>query len=127
MKAVCLMVAMIAIGSAGCGRKTVPLQSSGRPVAEWLKDVSSPDPKLRKKAVQSLGHVGTADPAAMPAVIGALKDRDATVREAAVLALLVIGPSAREAIPALVEVRDKDTVPKVRQEAGKAIDRIQGQ
>jgi HEAT repeat protein len=127
MKVVWMLVVVFAIATAGCSRKTAPLQSSGRPVAEWLADLSSSDPKVRKKAVQSLGHVGTADPAALPAVIGALKDREATVREAAVLALLVVGPSARDAIPALMEVRDKDAVPKVRQEAGKAIERIQGQ
>jgi HEAT repeat protein len=121
-----LVVAVIVFGAAGCSRKTAPVVSSGRAVADWVADLSSPDAKIRKKAVQSLGHVGTADPSALPAVIGALRDKDASVREAAVLAVLVNGPAARDAIPALTEIRDKDPVPSLRKEAAKAIERIQG-
>ena len=73
-----------------------------------------------------LGHIGAADKAAVPALVGALKDKDAGVREAAVLALLAIGPPAAEAAPALAEVRDRDPVAKVRQGAGKAVDRVRG-
>jgi HEAT repeat protein len=111
----------------GCTRKSEPLKSSGRTVPEWVADLQSPNAKVRKKAVQSLGHVGTADPHALPAVIDSLKDKDPSVREAAVLAMLVIGPSARDAIPALTDIRDKDPVSNLRKEAAKAIVRIQGQ
>jgi HEAT repeat protein len=109
---------------AGCAKKE-PLLSHGQPVSHWLQAVHDPDPKTRKKAVVALGHVGSADPAAIPAVIEAVKDPDASVRSEAVLALLNLGPDAKEAVPALTEAQsDKDA--KVREYAGKALERIQG-
>jgi len=120
------LIVVLTLASAGCARKSGPVTAGGRPAAEWAGDLASPDPAVRKKAARELGHIGAADKAAVPALVGALKDRDAGVREAAVLALLAIGPPAAEAAPALTEVRDRDPVPKVRQEAGKAVDRVRG-
>jgi HEAT repeat protein len=55
----------------------------------------------------------------------AVKDRDATVRSKAFLALLNIGPEAKDALPVLNDaLKDKD--PMVRSYAGKAVQRIQG-
>jgi HEAT repeat protein len=120
------LLVMLVIGCiAGCSRKAAPVVSSGRSVADWIADLSNPDAKVRKKAVQSLGHVGTTDRAALPAVIGALKDKDPSVREAAILAVLVNGSAARDAVPTLNEIRDSDPVPNLRKEATKAIERIQ--
>jgi HEAT repeat protein len=108
--------------ASGCGR-TEPLTSHGRPVSYWLEQLHDRDAKARRKAVVALGHVGAADPAAIPAVIGAVRDQDAGVRREAVVALLNAG--AREAIPALTEARhDRD--PQVRAYAAKALERIQG-
>jgi HEAT repeat protein len=117
---------VVAVGLAGCARKSGPVTAGGRPAVEWAADLGSADPLVRKKAVRELGHIGAADKTAVPALVGALKDKDAGVREAAVLALLAIGPPAAEAGPALTEVRDRDPVPKVRQEAGKAVERVGG-
>jgi HEAT repeat protein len=114
----------LAVLIAGCGKKE-PLLSHGRPVSHWLQALHDPDPKTRKKAVVALGHVGTADPAAIPAVIEAVKDADPTVRAEAVLALLNLGPAAKDAVPALTEAQN-DADPKVRGYAGKALERIQG-
>jgi HEAT repeat protein len=109
---------------AGCAKKE-PLLSHGQPVSHWLQALHDPDPKTRKKAIVALGHVGTADPAAIPAVIDAIKDSDPTVRAEAVLALLNLGPDAKEAVPALTEAQsDKDA--KVREYAAKALERVQG-
>lgn len=120
------LIVVLALGLAGCARKTGPVTAAGRPAAEWAADLGSADAAVRKKAARELGHIGAADKAAVPALVGALKDKDAGVREAAVLALLAIGRPAAEAAPALTELRDRDPVPKVRQEAGKAVERIQG-
>jgi HEAT repeat protein len=90
-----------------------------------LEELSKPDARALKKAVLALGHVGTADPAAIPALIGAVKDRDATVRSQAILALLNIGPDAKDALPVLNDVV-KDTDPMVRSYAAKPVQRIQG-
>ena len=67
--------------------------------------------------------MGPADPAAIPALIEAVKDRDAKVRGEAILALLRIGPEAKEAIPTLAEAQ-KDKDPQVRSYAAKALAKI---
>jgi HEAT repeat protein len=126
MRSAWLLVVLTVALASGCARKSGPVTAGGRPAAEWAANLTSSDPAVRKKAARELGHIGAADKAAVPALVGALKDKDAGVREAAVLALLAIGPPAVDAAPALTEVRDRDPNPKVRQEAGKAVDRIRG-
>ncbi|HLW66010.1 MAG TPA: HEAT repeat domain-containing protein [Gemmataceae bacterium] len=109
--------------SGACNHKTQPLQSHDHPVTYWLQELKSQDPKARKKAVTALGHVGKADPAAIPALIDALHDGDAGVRDASVLALLNLGSDAKEARPALTEAtNDKDAT--VRDHAAKALEKI---
>jgi HEAT repeat protein len=108
---------------AGCGQAP-PLLAHGKPVSHWLEVLRHPDANDRRRAVVVLGNVGAADPAVLPALAGAVKDRDAGVRGAAVLALLKMGPAAREAAPALREAeRDRD--PRVRQYAARALQRIE--
>src|SRR5262245_29452896 len=109
----------------GCGVSQEPTTAHGKPVAYWLAELKQPDPKSRKKAVVALGHVATADPAAIPALITAVKDRDASVRNQAVTALLNIGPPARDAVPALTDAQS-DGDAEVRTLAAKALARIQG-
>ena len=71
----------------GCGKEQ-PTLSGGKPVGHWVRTLQDPIPKMRKQAAFKLGNVGTSDPVALPALIGALKDRDAGVRREAVLAAL---------------------------------------
>jgi HEAT repeat protein len=115
---------LFAMVGTGCGQKD-PLLAHGKPVDHWLHEIKSAELKARKKAVIALGHVGTADPRAIPALIAAVKDRDATIRKEAVLALLNIGPPAKDALAALREA-EKDQDATVRWSASKAIARIQG-
>ncbi len=121
-----LMAVPAGLLAAGCGKSEPPLTAGGKPVAYWLDELKKPDPKARRKAVRELGHVGTADPAAIPAVVGAVKDRDAAVRREAVLALLNLGPVAKDAAPALSEAAAKDPDPTVRKDAAKALERVTG-
>ncbi|HEY1860092.1 MAG TPA: HEAT repeat domain-containing protein [Gemmataceae bacterium] len=114
----------LAVLAAGCAKKE-PLLSHGQLVSHWLEVLNDPNPQNRKKAVTALGHVGSADPEAIPAVISAVKDPDATVRAEAVLALLNLGPAAKEAVPTLEEARS-DRDPKVREYAAKTLERVQG-
>jgi len=115
---------LLGLLAAGCGQPQGSLQSHGKPVAHWLEELKKPDAKARKKAVTALAHVGKADPAALPAVIAAVKDADPSVRDAAVLALLNPGPAARDAVPALTEAKE-DPDATVRTHAARALEVIQ--
>jgi HEAT repeat protein len=118
-------VFLIGIVALGCSRRDQPIMAHDKPVDHWLSEITSADPKARKKAVTALGHVGPRHSEAVPAVIVALKDRDVSVRNEAVLALLHVGPDARDAIPALNEaLQDNDAT--VRKNAAKAVERING-
>jgi HEAT repeat protein len=77
------------------------------------------------KSAEILGNVGAADPAVLPALVGAMKDRDPDVRAQAALSLLKLGPAARDAEPALVEAcQDRDA--RVREYAMKALAKVRG-
>src|SRR5262245_36523373 len=83
----------------GCGKQTVELKSvHGQSVEHWINELKRPEPKARKAAVAALQSAATADPAAIPAIVGELGDSDAKVRDAAAIALLNIGPPARDAV-----------------------------
>ena len=115
----------LAVLASGCGQ-TQPTLAGGKPVSHWLQALQDPDPKVRKTAVSKLGNVGTADPAALPAVIGSLKDPDAGVRCAAILALVRSGPASEEAIPTLTEMQRNDRDAQVRSYAAQALEKLQG-
>jgi HEAT repeat protein len=118
----CGLVGMLT-ALAGCGGAT-PTMAGGKPVAHWVEQMRSPDARARKRAVEKLGNVGPADPAALPAVLAALKDVDAAVRGAAVLALMKFGPEARQAADTLAELRQRDRSPQVRDYAARALKKI---
>src|SRR5438552_8584255 len=86
-----LVFALIVIG---CG-KAPTTTVHGKTLDYWVAALSDPDAKTRRKAAEMLGNVGAIDTTIVPALIGALKDRDARVRDEAVLSLLKIGPAAK--------------------------------
>jgi HEAT repeat protein len=109
----------------GCGQKPTTL-SGGKPVSHWVEVLkTSPSAKARKEAAFKLGNVGPAESAALPALVGALKDADAAVRREAILAVVKFSPQAREAVPALTELRPLDRDPVVREYARKALEKLQ--
>jgi HEAT repeat protein len=110
--------------TAGCG-PAPPTLAHGKPVSHWVEVLRHPDARQRRKAVQVLGNVGTTDPAALPALTGAVRDPDPGVRGEAVLALLKMGPAARDAAPVL-RAAEKDRDPRVRAKVAKALERIEG-
>jgi HEAT repeat protein len=122
-----LALLLAAVLMVGCGRDTGPkeLYFSGETVGHWLSAAKSPDPKVRKKAVDVLGNVGPADPAAIPALANAVRDKDPAVRTAAILALSKIGKPAAAALPALRDAT-KDVNPTVRAHAATAVGRVGG-
>ena len=118
------LACLIMIVAMGCGKKQTQLQSvHGQSVDHWIAELKRPEPKARKSAVAALQSVGAVDPAAVPAIVSALSDRDAKVRDAAATALLNIGPPAKDAVDALNKARsDKDAT--VRSHAEAAMRRI---
>ena len=87
--------------------------------------LADPDARVRQTAAQKLGNVGPSDPAAFPALLASLQDGDADVRCTSILALLKFGPKARDAVPALAEIRERDPDARVRDHAAKALARIE--
>jgi HEAT repeat protein len=91
---------------------------------KWAEALRAPDVALRKKAAFTLGNIGPTDPAVLPALMGALKDADAGVRREVILALVKCGPAAREAVPALEQMRQNDRDAQVRDYAGRALEKL---
>ena len=88
-----------------------------RRLIDGLKD---PDPEVRQNLGAALAKVGT--PAVEP-LIAALKDSLSERRSGAAYALALIGPTARAALPALLDtLEDKDV--EVRRQASYAISRL---
>jgi HEAT repeat protein len=118
-------VALLAVVVSGCARAE-PTLSGGKPVDHWIKALTEPDAKVRKTAAFKLGNAGPVDAAVFPALVAGLKDSDPAVRCEVILALLKFGPVAKEAIPALTDLRQQDEEPKVRDYAAKALVKIEG-
>ena len=111
--------------TAGCG-PAAPTLAGGKPVSHWVSALGDADPKKREEALEKLGNVGPADPAAYPALIGSLKDPSARVRGVAILGIVKGGASAKAAVPALQDLKDHDPDPAVREYAAKALKNIVG-
>ncbi len=111
--------------AAGCGPAT-PTLSGGKPVSHWVQTLNDADPKKREEAVEKLGNVGPADPAAYPALAGALKDPSPRVRGAAILGLARGGSAAKAAEPALQDLKEHDPDAGVRDYAARALKTLHG-
>ena len=126
-----LVAAWLGIASlslVGCAKSPELKTASGKPVEFWVEALKAPntDAKQRLKAVKTLSNVGPAHPQAIPALIEALEQPDATLRGEVVLALFKIGPAAKGALPALERLSQSDKDEKVRDYAKKMIAVING-
>ncbi len=116
----------VPLGCGGQPDKPENFTVSGKPIDYWVDLLKQPksSAKDRAQAVKALGNVGDADPKAIPAVIGALDDKDARVRAEAVLALGKSGPQAGGALPKLKELT-QDPDPRVRDYAVKILPQVE--
>ncbi len=125
MKAGRILIAIFAVTAiSGCGHKAGPALSGGKPPNYWVKNVSSPDKKLRKEAVEKLGNLGVANGDVLPALTGALHDVDPQIRGEAVLALAKLGREAKRAIPDLEALSQRDSDAKVRGYAARTLEKL---
>jgi HEAT repeat protein len=117
MKRIFFLILLVLLS--GCSRAQPTMAGS-----KWAEALHAPDARVRKKAAFTLGNIGPSDKMVLPALIGGLKDADAAVRREAILGLLKYGPGAREAIPELTEVQEKDRDTNVRAYAARALDKL---
>ncbi len=120
-----LTLVIFALALSGCTKKTGPILAGGKPVNDWVRTLSDPDARLRKKAAEKLGNVGASDPAVVPALCEALKDQDADVRCEVVLALAKSGSGGKEAVEPLKVIGRQDRDAKVRAYAAKALEKLE--
>jgi HEAT repeat protein len=116
-------LALLACLLFGCS-KHQPTLSGGKPISYWITSAASGDQKLRREAVAKLGNAGSADPGVVPALVTALHDADPQVRVGAIIALLKIGPQAKQAAGDLDVLARSDRDAKIRAYATRALEKL---
>jgi HEAT repeat protein len=107
-----LLVFGLALVVVGCQPEKV---HKGKRVSLWIEELKEGAwPSDRWRAALAVGEIGPEARAAIPHLIAALRDNDATVRWAAARALGRFGPQARKATGALVKLATSDPHAAVR-------------
>lgn len=98
------------------GRSEAGKAEDAKKYAEQLK--TSKDPKKRAEALEELGKLAQVLKSlvapAVPDIVAALKDKDATVRAKAAVAYGRTDPDPKEAVPVLVKMLKEDKSEEVR-------------
>jgi HEAT repeat protein len=101
--------------------------SDGRTLTQWVADLKAAAPQTRNAAAYEISGMGPAAAAAVPALIVALDDPEASVRFPVTVALGEIGPAAKDAIPRLKKMMDEEINDEIAAAAKRALRRIQPQ
>jgi HEAT repeat protein len=107
------------------GAATKEPVSDGRTLTQWIADLKAPAPQTRNAAAYEISGMGPAAAPAVPALIVALDDPEATVRFPATVALAEIGPAARAAVPKLKQMMEEEINDEIAAGAKRALRRIQ--
>ncbi|MGE3808002.1 MAG: HEAT repeat domain-containing protein [Gemmataceae bacterium] len=83
------------------GEKPAEPSFANQPLSHWIKQLKSPDPYQRIKALRAIERMGPSAKAAVPVLIEMVHDQ--AFRFWACVALGSIGPEAKEAIPTLLK------------------------
>jgi len=109
----------------GAGSAKEPV-SDGRTLSEWVAELKNGTaPQTRNAAAYEISGMGPAAAAAVPALIQALDDPEATVRFPVTVALGEIGPAAKAAVPKLKQMMDEEINDEIAAAAKRALRRIQ--
>jgi HEAT repeat protein len=123
----CLFVSCGALAAQEKEKKKDPLDEeiAGKTVGEWIKILRTHEnPKFRRAALIALYAADAAGRTGLPALLNAIeKDKDAQVRQEAVMVLGRLGPKTNGALKALVEALQTDKADEVREAAATAISR----
>jgi HEAT repeat protein len=101
-----LALAMLAGRAEAQGPKPREPEAQGRSLSSWVADLKALAPYSRNAAAYAISGMGPAAKAAVPALIEALNDPEASVRFPVCIALREIGPDAKAAVPALTQALD---------------------
>lgn len=96
----------------------------GRPLSAWVADLKAVAPQTRNAAAYEISGLGPAGASAVPALIEALDDPNASVRFPVTVALGEIGPGAAAAVPKLRKMMDEEINDEIAASAKRAIRRI---
>jgi HEAT repeat protein len=106
----------------GCGQDSPP-SSKERTVSLLLELLRDETPETRRTAAESLGKIG--DPRALDSILPLKHDPAAMVREASVVAVGRLKPTATEGVVALLALALEDPDESVRQAAVVAIGEVE--
>jgi hypothetical protein len=108
------------------GQRRPPRQIGPAAVPALSEALKDKDGSVRISAASALHEIDpTTAKDAVPALIETLKDKDLETRHTAASALGEIGPEAKDAVPALKSLSEKDTEPTVRSSAKEALIKIE--
>lgn len=92
-------------------------------VGNLIKKLSSSDPKIRSRAMATLGKIGPPARLAVPTLLSTMKDSDGALRQEAAAALKKIGPPEKSE-KTLLDKSLHDSSPEVRAYAAEAIGKL---
>jgi HEAT repeat protein len=118
--ALCLTSIASAQGTAG--KEPV---ADGRTLSQWVEELKAPAPQTRNAAAYEISGRGPAAAPAVPALIAALDDPEASVRFPVTVALGEIGPGAKAAVPKLKQMMEEEINDEIAAAARRALRRIQ--
>jgi HEAT repeat protein len=118
-----LLAASTAAAQARPAHSSEPV-SGGRTLSQWIADLKAAAPQTRNAAAYEIAGMGPEAAAAVPALVQALDDPEASVRFPVTVALMEIGPAAKAAVPKLQKMVDEELNDEIAASARRALKRI---
>ena len=122
-----LVAAVLVLTSKGWAQGATAKEpvADGRTLSQWVADLKAVAPQTRNAAAYEISGLGPAAAPAVPALIEALDDSEASVRFPVTVALAEIGPAAKAAVPKLRKMMDEEINDEIAAAAKRALRRIE--